>query len=246
MTMTRSLARSKLDPQATARHPAEGATAGAKPAPRVDRAKLTALVLWLTEVLRDLHARQLHLEALLSRAPGVRQLLRRMPRNLKVLAPEVVPFDARLWARGDPAEDSRLAKAVAWFRDHPRSTVRQTARVCGVREKALRGTPAMRELRLLRPATKGWPAQTGGTQRAVRYLKRHRPASILEVARAVGVRHCTLTQSIRFRKAWTAYARTATLDPGSRRLFGRPAAPRKDRRPAAAGVAQAPRDRLEF
>ena len=244
--MIRSSAHSKHEPQATARNPAECATAGAKPVPPVDRAKLTAFVLWLTEGLRGLHARQLHLEALLSRVPAVRQVVRRMPRNLKVLAPEVVPFDARLWARGDAQEGSRLAKAVAWFRDHPKSTVRQAARVCGVSEKGLRGTPAMRELRLVRPATKGWPAQTGGTQRAVRYLKRHRPASILEVARAVGVGHCTLTLSPRFRKAWAAYARTATLDPRSRRLFGRPAAPCKDHRPAADGVAQAPRDRLEF
>jgi len=233
--MTRSPTPKERNPQAAA-----------KPVPRVDRAKLTALVLWLTEVARDLHARQLDLEALLSRVPAVRQVVRRMPRNLKALAPEVVPFDARLWARGDPAERSPLARAVAWFRNHPKSTVRQAARVCGVREKGLRGTPAMRELRLLRPAAKGWNAHTGGTQRAVRYLKRHRPASILEVARAVGVRSCTLTLSIRFRKAWAAYARTATLDPRSRRLFGRPAAPCKDHRPAAAGVAQAPRDPLEF
>jgi hypothetical protein len=169
-----------------------------------------------------------------------------MPRNLKAQAPLAVPFDARLWARGDPQEGSRYAKAVAWFRDHPQSTLRQAARAFWVPENGLRYTPAMRELLLLRPAAKGWPAQTGGTQRAVGYLKRHRPVSVRQVARAVGVDPAALGVSARFRKAWAAYARTATLDPKARLYFGRPAAPRKHHRPAAAGVAQSPRDPLEF
>jgi hypothetical protein len=221
--MTRSPVRTKLDPQAEA-----------KPVPRVGRAKLTARMMWMTEVLQDLHARQLNLEALLARAPGVRQLLRRMPRNLKALAPMAVPFDARLWSRGEPEEQSRYATAVAWFRDHPGCSLKGVARKFGVFASNLRRLPAMRELRLGRPSTTAWHGPTGAAQRALRYLRGRRPASISEVARAVGVCITSLNHSPRFRKAWAAYARTATLDPRARRLFGRPTARRKQDRPVSA------------
>jgi hypothetical protein len=216
MTLTRSPARRKLDPQAKAR-----------PAPRVDPAKLTARMLWLTEFAQDLHVRQLNLEALISHAPDLRRVLREMPRNLKAQAPEVVPFDARLWARGSPVDRSRLATAVAWFRDHPGSSPEDAARACGVRPGSLRSTPAMRELLRARPRGGGWPWPTGGGERALRYLARHRPASVAEVARAVGVNPASLHASPRFREAWQAYARTAALHPSSRCRFSRPAARRQ-------------------
>jgi hypothetical protein len=230
--MARTSVRRKLDPQATARNPAECATTGAQPAPRVDRAKLTARVLWLTEVAQDLHVRQLNLEALLARAPGVRQVLRQMPRNLKAQAPTAVPFDARLWARGDAEERSRFATAVAWFRDHPGSSPEEAARVCGVRPNSFRNTPAMRELLRARPRVRLWSGATGGAARAVRYLAGHRPANVAEVARAVGVSSTALYDSPRFRKAWQDYARAAALHPNSRCRFGRPAARRQEKVPS--------------
>ena len=230
--MARTSVRSKVDPQAGARHPAEGATTGAKPAPRVDPEKLTARVLWLTEVTRDLHVRQRNLEALISHAPGVRQLLRRMPRNLKAQAPEVVPFDARLWARGNPVDRSHLATAVAWFRDHPGNTPEDAARACGVRAGSLRRTPEMRELLRARPRGPLWSDPGGGRERALRYLAGHRPASMAEVARAVGVTPACLQSCPRFREAWEAYARAAVLHPNSRWRFGRPAARRQEKVPS--------------
>ena len=219
--MSRSPVRRKLDPQATARNPAECATTEAQPVPRVAPAKLTARMMWMTEVVQDLHTRQLNLEAMISQAPAMRQLLRRMPRNLKALGPTTVPFDARLWARGDPAEGSRYATAVAWLRDHPGSSLRRAAQACGVNADGLRCTPARRELRLTCPSGMVWGGPTGGAQRALQYLKRHQPASVAEVARAVGVSSAALYHSVRFRKAWEAYARTAKLHPSARCLFGR-------------------------
>ena len=232
--MTRSSVRSKVGAQAGARHPAECATAGARPAPRVDPAKLTARVLWLTEVTRDLHVRQLNLEALISHAPDLRRVLREMPRNLKARAPTVVPFDARLWARGHPVERSRLATAVAWFRDHPGSSPAEAANACGVRAGSLRRTPEMRELLRCLPRGRLWSGPTGGQERALRYLAGHRPASVAEVARAVGVTSTALHNSVRFREAWQAYARTATLHPNARGRFGRRAVRRGEKVPPRA------------
>ena len=220
--MTRSMARTKRDPQAKARHPAQGATTEAKPAPKMDPARVVSVVGWLTEVARDLNVRQCNLEAVIARAPGVRQVLRALPRNLKALAPTQVPFDARLWARGDPAERSRLATAVAWYRDHPGSSVADAARACDVLVDSLRVTPAMRELLRRLPGPKHGTGPNGGTQRALRALARHRPASIAEVARAVGVNASALSWSRRFRKAWAEYASTAKVNPVSRARFGRP------------------------
>jgi len=229
--MTPSPVRRKLDPQATARHPAECAATEARPATRVGPEKLAARVLWLTDVVQELHVRQRNLEALISRAPELRRVLREMPRNLKALAPTMVPFDARLWARGHPVERSRLATAVAWFRDHPGSSVEEAANACGVYAGSLRATPAMQELLRCVPASRPWSGRTGGQERALRYLARHRPASIPEVARAVGVSATALRNSPRFREAWAAYARTARLHPITRGRFGRRAGRREERVP---------------
>jgi glutaredoxin len=87
MTRARSSVRRKLDPQATARNPAECATTGARPTPRVDPEKLTARVLWLTEVTRELHVRQLNLEALISHAPDLRRVL--MARTGRRTVPQI-------------------------------------------------------------------------------------------------------------------------------------------------------------
>jgi hypothetical protein len=151
-------------------------------------------------------------------------MLRELPRNLKALAPEAVPFDARLWARGDPAERSRAAAAVAWLRDHPGFTARDAARENRLSLSSLVASAPYRELRAQRQGALNWRPgrRTGGLERGLHYLAENRPASINEVGRAAGVGVRVLSRNAAFRRRWEAYARTAQLDPRSRSHYGKP------------------------
>ena len=168
------------------------------------------------EELAALRARLLNLEALISRWPGLRRLLHKLPRDLKARFPHLVPFDARYWSRGE-RERNRAAAAVAFLREHLGAHEDDAARAYGVRRATLTQSPQYRDLcreraRALLPSHPR--VRTGGTDRAIRYLATHRPTSMSEVADAVSVRNSCLSFSKRFRAAWKAYQkRTARRRP---------------------------------
>jgi hypothetical protein len=198
------------------------AQAAARKAPVLSLPVLSKRVVQLYEWFVLLQARQLNTEACLSRDPRLRRQLRALPRDLKARAPAVIPFDARLWARGHPGERSRSATAVAWLRDHPELSVDEVARAHGLGRRSFSQSAAYRELRRGRPGPKCWRGghNTGGVERAKQYLATHRPASLNEVARAVGVGRCALSSSPSFRRAWAKYARTGPVSKRSRAHFG--------------------------
>jgi len=186
--------------------------------PKVKGCVVAQTVARVCDEVARLRVRELNLEAFISREPGWRRKLREMPRDLKAMAPEVVPFDARAWERGAPSARTRIAAAVGWLLEHPGLTAAAAARRFGVDRANLLRSPRYREYRFGQtgPARRwGQGERTGGVERALRYLASHRPKSIAQVARAAQVGPQVLCGTPRFRKAWAEYARTAKLSPRS-------------------------------
>jgi len=194
--------------------------------PKVKGCVVAQTVARVCDEVARLRVRELNLEAFISREPGWARKLREMPRDLKAMAPEVVPFDARAWERGAPAARTRIAAAVGWLREHPGLTAAAAARRFGVDRTNLLRSAHYRDYRFGQtgPARR-WDRgeRTGGVERALRYLASHRPKSIAQVARAAQVGPQVLCGTRRFREAWAEYARTAKLSPrslGQQRRYG--------------------------
>jgi hypothetical protein len=174
---------------------------------RAEHAMLTSRQNRQGEELAELRIRLLNLEALISRWPGLRPFLLKLPRNLKARYPHLVPFDARYWSRGE-RERRRTAAAVAFLREHPGAREDDAARAHGVRRATLTQSPHDRDLCLERARAalrSRHRVRTGGTDRAIRYLVTHRPRTLREVAKAACVSPSCLSFSKRFRAAWEAY-----------------------------------------
>jgi len=185
--------------------------AGARAAREVDSAAFARRLNHHGEDLASLRVRVLNMEAVLSQWPALRDFLRTLPTNLKALNARLVPFSAQCWS-GKEGKPSRVEAAVAYLRAHPGASATPAALAQGLRPPTLRRSRLYRDLRLeqghiVQPSNRHGP--TGGTDRALRYLATHRPRSISEVARAVGVSCPSLSTTPRFRTAWKAYLRAA-------------------------------------
>jgi len=179
-----------------------------------------------------LRIRVLNMEATLSRWPALRRFLRTLPRNLKALNPNFAPFTAECWSRRKPAQ-TRASAIVAYLRAHPGASASATAHACGLPITVLCRSRLYRDLRL-EQTQMPWPARscepTGPTARALDYLATHRPRTIADVVRGIGLHRTGLYGSRRFRAAWDAYRRATGLDRAPR------PPPRRRSRATSSGV----------
>ena len=162
------------------------------------------------EVVR-LRCRLLNLEDTLAKWPGLLKLLAAWPRNLKALAPDAAPFEARLWelarrmysrrraARSAGAGNGRTTSAACGVRSvkerrHGGRGERATGGRRGTadggrgeREKGRRGETADGGRgEAARPGPKGPPGRRR-VREAVRYLEEHPGATLREAAGAHGI-----------------------------------------------------------
>jgi len=165
------------------------------------------------EDLAVLRIQFLNMQAALSRWPALRRFLRTLPRDLKTLYPNLVPFSAECWS-GRPHPRSRAAAAVAYLRAHPGVLAAATAQASAAARSTVRRSRVHRDAGpepAPAPGPKRRDEKTGATGRAMRYLATHRPRTIADVVRVIGSSTTTLYRSRRFRAAWDCYRQGAGL-----------------------------------